>query len=119
MDCFIKYCHEAALHKPTAKHYQPKTNNYLLGCFVVNLIQGDNILGLNLKSSTVTKYVNAASELYTNRGHPNPFTTKTIKTNYPIIIIEALSKYEKAPNRKEVITDSMFEHINELHSIGQ
>ena len=116
MDCFIKYCYDVGLREPTAKKYQPKSNNFLLGCFVINLIQGDNILGLNLKSSTISNYVNAASQLYTERDHPNPFTFKELKINYPKIIITALSKYEKVPDRKEVITDSMFEYIEELAS---
>ena len=110
----MKYCHEVDLREPTAKKYQPNTNNILLGCFAINLIQGDNILGLNLISSTISNYMNAASELYTDRNHPSPFTQKELRTNYPKIIINALSKYKKVPNRKEVITDSMFEYIDEL-----
>ena len=44
----------------------------------------------------------------------NPFTCKTLKTNFPRIIVDALSKYEKVPNRKEVITDTMSEYIDKV-----
>ena len=74
-------------------------------------MEGDNILGLKLRSSTVRKYVAAASVLYEDAKRPNPFTMESLKVNCPKIIIDALAKYETIPNRKEAITDQMLEHI--------
>ena len=113
-NCFLEFCYKAALKEPTAKHIPPAQSNFLLGCFAISLIQGDNILGLNLKSTTIKGYTSAAADLYEDRSLANPFKIRTIKTNYPSIIIKALAKYEKIPDRREVITDSMFEYIDEL-----
>jgi len=114
MDCFLKFCYEAELYEPTLPTIHPCHSNFLLGCFAINLIRGDNILGLNLKSSTIQGYVSAAASLFTDRKQHDPFKLKTLRINYPAIIIKALSKYEKQEKRKEVVTDSMFEHIDEL-----
>ena len=39
-------------------------------------------------------------------------------TNYPKILIKALKEYEKVPDRREVITDTMFEYINAQANIS-
>lgn len=55
--------------------------------------------------------------MYTDRRLPNPFDSKNLaEENAPQIIIDALKKYEKIPDRREVVTDEMFEYVNELAS---
>ena len=69
---------------------------------------------MNLKAATIGHYLTAtvAAALYTGRKLANPYTDKSTGTNYPDILINALKKYEKIPDRREVITDSMFEYIS-------
>lgn len=88
-----------------------------MACFAIELIRGDTILGLSIKSNTISNYLTAAAKLYTDRQLPNPFTSK-VATNYPKILIKALKEYEKVPDRREVITDTMFEYINEQASMS-
>lgn len=78
------------------------------------MLKGDNILGLNLKSSTISGYLGAAAKLYTDRQLLDPFSCKGIKKNYPKMLLDALKQYEGQPDRREVITDAMFEYIDEL-----
>jgi hypothetical protein len=82
----------------------------------VALINGDNILGLNLKADTIENYVKAAAKLYTDRGLDNPYKPEKskLKENFPEILIKALRKYEEKKDRKECVTDTMFEYINAL-----
>ena len=82
----------------------------------MSVISGDNILGLNLKSDTIRGYLRAAAKLYTDKKRPNPFSNKSLEKNYPEVILKALKKYESHADRREVITDSMFQHIDELAS---
>lgn len=88
-------------------------SNFLLACWAVSLISGDNILGLNIKSTTVKGYMKAAAKLYVRAELPDPFNNSNVTVNYPEIIITALSKYESKPDRKEPVTDSMFLYIAE------
>ena len=69
---------------------------------------------MNLKADTIRGYLRAAAELYTDRDRdrPDPFSTKLLKTNYPKIVCDALGKYEGLPNRREIVTDSMFEYVD-------
>ena len=101
---------------PTALHIPLDQSNFLLGCFCVSLIQGDNILGLNLKSSTIKEYMKAAADLYPQRSRnlEKPFQHPSLEVDYPLVLIKALKKYEEVPNRREVITDSMFCYIDNL-----
>jgi len=71
---------------------------------------------MNLQSSTIHEYVKAAAALWTDRELDDPYNPDEIKLkeNFPKIIIDALSKYEDMPNRKETVTDSMFQYIIDM-----
>ena len=64
----------------------------------------------------IRRYVEAAAKLYTNRKCDNPFKPEKedLRENFPELIITALEKYEKVKNRKEPVTDSMFQYIIDL-----
>ena len=63
---FIKFCHQKEIREPTKQSIPTDQSNFLLGCYVVALINGDNILGLNLKADTIENYVKPAAKLYTD-----------------------------------------------------
>ena len=67
-----------------------------------------------MKSSAFKFYLNAVSNLYVSRKVRDPFRTKLIRVNCPKILLDSLSKYEKIPNHKEVVTGAMFEYIDKL-----
>ena len=81
--------------------------NFVLACFAVNLIQGDNLLRIQLRTDTVEHYLRAAAQLFTERKMENPLDYKEGK-GYTNTVISALRKYEEVPNRREPITDEMF-----------
>ncbi len=60
------------------------------------------------------QYLSAITKLYEDRNLPNPVSTKSIKVNYPDLLLKALKKYEKVANRREVIADCMFQYIDKL-----
>ena len=113
-DCFLRFCHENDAEDPTAKDIPTKQSNFLLACHAVNVTAGDNILGLNLRSGTVRPCLNAAAELCTDRKLDNPFCNKRLEENFANVTVNALSKCEKVPQRQEVVTDEMFDHIATL-----
>ena len=73
---FLSFCQERHLKEPTASHIPTEQSNFLLACYVISLIQGDNILGMNLQATMIGHYVTAAALLYTDRDLPNPYTDK-------------------------------------------
>ena len=64
-----------------------------MACYAINVIKGDNILGLNLQSSTVRKYVEAVAMLYKDAKLPNTFRADSLAVNYPEVLLQALAKY--------------------------
>jgi hypothetical protein len=50
---FIRFCHYKEIREPTKASIPTDQSNFLLGCYAVALIQGDSILGLNLKADTI------------------------------------------------------------------
>lgn len=72
-------------------------------------------MGINIKADTIGNYLSAAAEIYTDKNLPNPYS-KTINKSHPHILLRALRKYEKVADRREVITEAMFMHIDDLAS---
>jgi hypothetical protein len=85
--------------------------NYFIACYAVSLIQGDNILGVTLRSKTILNYINSAYKLFKRRSLPCP---RYANTNYTKTIISAIQDYEQVPNRRNMITDTMI-HWMENH----
>ena len=87
-----------------------------MAIYTVNLIQGDTILRMSIKADTIEEYLNAAAVLYTKRGLDNPFQPKLeeLGKNFLELLCSGLRKYEKMPDQKECISDSMFAYINDL-----
>ena len=115
---FLEYCCSKGISDPTDLQYPTDQSNFLLGCYVISLLQGDSILGLNLRSATINGYCTAAASLYTEKSRylDNPFkpVDTRLSENYPDLLIKALSKYEDMPERQESITDAQFIYINDL-----
>ena len=70
-------------------------------------------MGKNIKGDTVHHYLRAAGDMYEATNQINPYTCE-LKTNFPEIVVKALRQYEKIEDRREIITDSMFEFIEEV-----
>ncbi len=51
-NCFIEFCNSAEILDPTDPKYSIEESNFLLGCFVISLLQGDNIIGIKEQSKS-------------------------------------------------------------------
>ena len=85
-----------------------QARNYLIACFAVSLIRGETIQGRTVRHATVRNYVKAAISLHIDRSLPSP---QHAETNYIKIVLKAVSKFEKQPNRRDMVHDEMVHHI--------
>lgn len=91
---------------PRLPTYSLQSQNYFLACYAVSLIQGDSILGVTLRSKTVWNYLNSAADLFKQKNNKiNPLYHSDI--NHVKIVVRALQNYEKVPNRRNMISDTM------------
>ena len=85
-----------------------QARNYIIACYAVALIQGENIKGLRLRHATLMGYVRRALQLHKDRQLPPPTSAPV---NYISIMTDAVRKWELVPNRRECIHDAMFTHM--------
>ena len=85
-----------------------QARNYLIACFAVSLIRGETIQGHSVRHATVRNYINAAISLHIDRILPSPYHAET---NFIKIVLKAISKFEKQPNRRDMVHDKMVHHI--------
>ena len=68
------------------------------------MIQGETILGVNLRSTTVLNYVKSACKFFKDNDLPSP---RKADVNYIDTVISALRNFEKVPDQRNMITDQM------------
>ena len=83
--------------------------NYILACFTIYLIQGNTLNGIFIKHKTVDGYIKAVIDMHRDRQLPNPVTMAEKDLVTPLL--DAMEKYEKIENRREMIYDSMLSHM--------
>jgi hypothetical protein len=103
---------------PVGTHIPPPecaaATNFFLATWAVALMNGDNILGLTLRASTIRQYLMAASKLITHRGNPDPLDDSC--NQWTSFLLRKLDRYESVKNRREAFTDEM---IAEFHRRAQ
>ena len=88
--------------------------SYFLACYAVSLIHGESILGITIQSQTVSNYLKAAAQFFTQRQLPDP---RHQGKNYCNLILSTLKKYESEPNRRNMVTDAMMSWLFKSASI--
>jgi len=102
---------------PCLPHHSLQARNYLIACFAVSLIRGETIQSRKIRHATVKNYVNAAVGLHTDRQLPSP---KHADIDYVSIVLKAIKKYEKQPNRRDMVHDEMIHHMEKIrHTFHQ
>jgi hypothetical protein len=81
-----------------------ESQNYFLACYAASLVQGESITGIAIRSRTVTNYITAVCELFTEQHLPSP---RLSTIDYISVITNALKNYEQVDNRRVMITDAM------------
>ena len=102
---------------PCLPHHSLQARNYLIACFAVSLIRGETIQSRKIRHATIRNYVNAAVGLHTDRQLPSP---KHADIDYISIVLKAIKKYEKQPNRRDMVHDEMIHHMEKIrHTFHQ
>ena len=109
---FLTWCHDVGLPDPCTPALPLQGRNWIITCYTVSLIQGKTIKGIRIRHATLQGYVSQALSLHIDRGLINPILADI---NYINIMTNVIKKYETLPNRKEMISDSMFNYIATLH----
>ena len=94
---------------PLLPHYNIQARNYLIACFAISLAKGETLQNRgSIKAATISKYVQAAVKLHLDRTMDNPHGAAT---DYIDVVLKALRKYEKVPDRRDMIHDEMIRHM--------
>lgn len=85
-----------------------------MACYAASLAHGNNLLCKTIKSSTITKYLNAVSKLYLAKGLVDPCQHAITKQQSYFIrnILLEQKRWELMPNRREPLTWEMVDHIH-------
>ena len=78
--------------------------NFLLACYAISLIHEETIKNIWIRYTTRKGYLARAIECWTDRNKASP---RLEGTDYVHLHLEAVRKYEKVPNHREMITDNM------------
>ena len=98
---------------PCLPHHDIQARNYLIACFAVSLVRGETLKGRSIRHATIRNYVNAAAHLHKDRDLPSPHSAPC---DYITIVLKAVKKYEKVPDRREMILDEMVHHMEKIRS---
>ena len=101
------------LDDPCAEHEDLQARNFIIACYAVSLVHGETIRYIPIRYATLKGYIAQALECHTQRKLISP---KEAEIDYIKIITSAVQKYEKMPNRREMIYDSMYHHMIKLRS---
>ena len=99
------------LQDPCMESQPSAARNYFLACYAVSLIQGQTILSMSLRHSTIVKYLSVAYKLFEDRE-----LSFTATPDYIAIILTAVKNYEEVPKRRRMITDAMMQWLVEKAS---
>ena len=91
-------------HDPCLTKHPAKARNYFVACYLISLVQGDTIQGGRIKLRTIRNYLTDVEGLFA--------ATKTNlmivdEINYVKIVLDAIKQFEKVPNRRYMIEDTM------------
>lgn len=91
-------------HDPCCSQLPTKSRNYFLACYASSLVDGDTILGGSIRARTLKHYITDAKLLFEALKLP---TAGPDHLDYVKMIIQTVEAYQKVPNRRNMITDSM------------
>ena len=96
---------------------EPKTANFILATWVLELLSGNNCLGNTLRSSTIKQYLEAAQDLMVEGGYGKKWQDKhglpldEVNAVMSKPVMANLRRWESVPKRREMFTDDMHEEF--------
>ena len=97
-------------------HAPLQARNYLLACYAISLIQGETIRGKPIRHKTICNYVNAAAKLMKEHDKVHLPDPRNAPVDYVDIVLKAVKKYEKQPNRRNMIDDEMVHYMEKTRT---
>ena len=91
-------------HDPCLKKQPANARNYFVACYLISLAQGETIQGSRIKLRTIRNYLTDVEGLFA-ATKTNLMIVEDI--NYIKIVLDAIKQYEKVPDRRYMIEDSM------------
>ena len=83
-----------------------------MACYTAYLASGETLLYKAIKANTIRKYLDAAAELSMPAKLMNPcLDIRGNLSTHIKDIIKEIKRWEKIPNRKELVTKPMVEYI--------
>ena len=79
-----------------------------MACYAVSLTTGATLQYKKIRYDTLRGYIRTAVKCHTDCKLPSP---RTADIDYVAVILDAVRKYEKVPNRREMIHDAMYDQI--------
>jgi len=108
---FLVWCSRIGLPDPCCPTSPLQARNFILACYAVSLIRGETLKGdgFFIRHATLMGYISQAVRCHTDRLLPSPRTGVPI--DYVSLMTDAVRKYKKVPNRREMIHDPMMSEI--------
>ena len=88
-----------------------EARHFVLACFTIHLIQGNTTLGGTIRHATLDGYVKAVVAMHTSRNLPSPLH---VDKDLVGLLLKTIKRYERVPNRREMICDGMLAHLLHL-----
>ena len=109
---FLKFLLKSHLgNNPALIGYTQEVRNTIMACYTADLVAGENILCMSLKSGTILRYLQAAAELSIPSNMMNPCIDVTGKQSRFIKdILHEVKRWEIMPNRQEPVTKEIIEY---------
>ena len=110
---FVKFLHTIKLGNNIAlSGFTLTIRNIIMACYTAYLASGETLLYKAIKANTIRKYLDAAAELSMPAKLMNPcLDIRGNLSTHIKDIIKEIKRWEKIPNRKELVTKPMVEYI--------
>ena len=83
-----------------------------MACYTADLVSGENILSMTLKSGTISRYLSAAADISISANMMNPcLDTTGNQSRYIKDILHEAKRWELIPNRQDPLTKPMVFYI--------
>lgn len=109
---FLAWCNRIGAIAAGTAEPDLQVRNFILACYAISLVNGETLLSRKVRYGTLKNYMSAATKCHTDLGLPSP---RSAPVDYVKIVLEAVRKYELVPDRREMIHDSMFDHMLTLY----
>ena len=108
---FLAWCSRIGLRDPCCPSAPLQARNFILACYAVSLIRGETLKGggFFIRHATLMGYVSQAVRCHTDRQLPSPRIR--VPMDYISLMTDPVRKYEKVPNRREMIHDLMLTEV--------